>query len=185
MAMERVERRLLRVTAALDASTVPYAVVGGNAVSAWVATRDPSATRTTRDVDLLVNRTELDSVTAALETLAFRRENAGTLTLFVDPEEPNRRSGVHLVWAGEKVRPSNPHAAPLAMERVREKGDKFWLIALPALLRMKPTSFRPLDQAHILDMLGVGLIDDAVRMSLPPDLRDRLQEIEAHQDEWT
>ena len=53
MAVERVEQRLRKVTAALDAAEIRYAVIGGNAVAVWVAKADPSATRTTRDVDLL------------------------------------------------------------------------------------------------------------------------------------
>ncbi len=59
MAMERVEQRLRRVTRALDDAGVPYAVVGGNAVAAWVARVDPASTRTTKDVDLLVRRADL------------------------------------------------------------------------------------------------------------------------------
>jgi hypothetical protein len=37
MAMELVERRLRKVTAALDAASIRYAVTGGNAVALWVA----------------------------------------------------------------------------------------------------------------------------------------------------
>ena len=35
-AVEKVRDRLLRSTAALGAAGVPYAVIGGNAVMAWV-----------------------------------------------------------------------------------------------------------------------------------------------------
>ncbi len=185
MAMERVERRLRRATAALDAAHIPYAVVGGNAVAAWVASRDSGATRTTKDVDLLVNHGDVDAITRALAALGFRRENLRSLTLFVDPEEENRKTGVHLVWAGAKVRPSSLHPAPTVDERVRREGDDYWLIDLPALLRMKLTSFRPVDQTHLLDMLSVGLIDDTIRATLPADLLERLRQVEAQaDDEW-
>jgi hypothetical protein len=40
MAIRRVQQRLRRVTAALDATGVRYAVVGGNAVAAWVGRVD-------------------------------------------------------------------------------------------------------------------------------------------------
>src|SRR5690606_32409782 len=50
MAVERVERRLRLVAGALDAAGIPYAVIGGNAVAAWVGRVDPGATRATRDV---------------------------------------------------------------------------------------------------------------------------------------
>jgi hypothetical protein len=106
MAMERIERRLRTVTAALDAAGVRNAVVGGSAVAAWVATVNPAATRTTKVVDLLVERSQLPAVSAAIEGLGFTRQDLRGLVLFIDPEEPDRRSGVHLVWAGERVRPS-------------------------------------------------------------------------------
>src|SRR5438552_15175608 len=106
MAMERVEKRLRKVTAALDADGIRYAVVGGNAVALWVAKADPAATRTTKDVDLLVNRGDLDRISQVMRSLGFAVQDLRRLVLFVDPEEPSLRSGVHLVWAGQKGRPS-------------------------------------------------------------------------------
>ena len=35
-AVEKVKERLLRATAALEKANVEYAVIGGNAVAAWV-----------------------------------------------------------------------------------------------------------------------------------------------------
>ena len=177
MAMERVERRLKAVAAALDEATIPYAVVGGNAVAAWVATIDPAATRTTKDVDILVRRADLQEITQALTNLGYRRENLRDLVIFVDPDEPSRRSGVHLVGASEKVRPSYAHPTPGVDEAVREPGT-FALLDLPALVRMKLTSLRDIDRVHIADLLNVGLIDDRVRAALPEDLRGRLAQVE-------
>jgi hypothetical protein len=181
MAMERVERRLREVTAALDAAAIPYAVVGGNAVAAWVATIDPAATRTTKDVDILVRRADLDQITQALTNLGYRREDLRDLVIFLDPQEPSRRSGVHLVWASEKVRPSYPLATPAVDEAVREAGT-FAILDLPALVRMKLTSLRDIDRVHIADLLAVGLIDDRVRAGLPKGLLARLEEIERGAD---
>src|SRR4051812_9872133 len=65
-AVAKVRERLLRATAALTQAGVPYAVVGGNAVASWVATVDEGAVRNTRDVDLLVRRSDLPAVTDAL-----------------------------------------------------------------------------------------------------------------------
>ena len=53
-AVEKVRERLERATAALEAAGAPYAVIGGNAVAAWVSRVDPSAVRNTADVDLLL-----------------------------------------------------------------------------------------------------------------------------------
>src|ERR1700675_3763006 len=70
-AVAKVRERLLRATAALNQTGVPYAVVGGNAVASWVATIDEGAVRNTRDIDLLVRRADLEAVTAALERAGF------------------------------------------------------------------------------------------------------------------
>jgi hypothetical protein len=177
MAMQRVEERLRRVTVALDAAGVPYAVCGGNAVAVWVARVDPGATRTTKDVDLLVNRGDLKRLTNVMERVGFRREDLRSLTLFVDETDPDRKTGVHVVWAGEKVRPAYAHAAPTLDDAVRGPGD-FSVLSIGALLRMKLTSLRSIDRVHVEDMLRVGLIGDNTRASLPADLLARLQEIE-------
>ncbi len=177
LAMERVERRLRQVTGALASAGIPYAVIGGNAVSAWIARTNPAATRTTKDVDLLINRRDADRVGALLESLGFRRADLRRLLMFIDPEEPDPRSGVHFVWAGEKVRPSYPHPTPAVEEGVPDP-QGWTVLSLPALVRMKLTSNRDIDRVHVRDMLGVGLIDPRVRGSLPADLRERLAEIE-------
>ncbi len=177
MAMQRVEERLNRVTAALDAAGVAYAVVGGNAVAAWVASVDPAATRTTKDVDLLVRKADLDQVTAVLGGLGFQREDLRSLVLFLAPDEPSRRSGVHLVWASERVRPSYSHPAPNVDETTRSLAP-FAVLELAALVRMKLTSLRDIDRVHIADLLRTGLITDDVRARLPADLCERLLDIE-------
>ncbi|MCL4741821.1 MAG: nucleotidyltransferase family protein [Phycisphaerales bacterium] len=177
MAVDRVERRLRRVAAALDAAGVPYAVVGGNAVAAWVGRVDPSATRATKDVDVLVRRADLDRVARAIEGLGFTRANLRGLVLFVDPDEPSKRAGVHLVWAGERVRPSYTVPAPDVSEAERDP-EGFAVLGLAALVRMKLTSFRDIDRVHVADLVSVGLVTDAVRRSLPPELRERLREVE-------
>jgi hypothetical protein len=182
MAIERVERRLRRVTAALDAATIPYAVIGGNAVAAWVARADPSATRATKDVDLLVRRGDLDRITTALRELGFQRQELRNLVLFVDPEEPSRRAAIRLVWAGEHVRPSYGVPAPLVEETERDP-EGFLVLSLPALVRMKLTSFREIDRLHLADLLGVGSIDDMTTQTLPLELLERLWQLRAHTDE--
>lgn len=176
MAVDRVERRLRLVTRALDDSGVPYAVIGGNAVAAWVGRVDPAATRATKDVDLLVRRSDIDQVNTVMASLGFQREDLRRRVLFLDPEEPSKRSGVHLVWAGEKVLPSYAVPAPDVAEAVRDP-EGFAVLDLPALVRMKLTSFRPIDQAHVQDMLAVGLIDERVRLALPAELAARLAEL--------
>ncbi len=74
MAAEKVKERLRRATKALDDAGVPYAVAGGNAVAEWVARVDEEAVRNTRDVDLLIRRSDLPGwpIRTALEAAGFR-----------------------------------------------------------------------------------------------------------------
>lgn len=182
MAVNRVEQRLRKVTAALDAAGIPYAVIGGNAVACWVGRVDPGATRATKDVDLLVNRGDTERITGVMKSLGFTREDLRRLILFIDPEEPSKRSGVHLVWAGEKVRASYECPAPTLDEAVRDP-EGFLVLDLPALVRMKLTSFRAIDQAHVADLGTVGLITDEIRAGLSSALVTRLDRVRAAQEE--
>ncbi|MFH0981118.1 MAG: nucleotidyltransferase family protein [Planctomycetota bacterium] len=177
MAVDRVERRLKRVTAALDAAGIRYAVIGGNAVACWVARVDPSATRATRDVDLLVRKSDAARMQEAMRLLGFELHDLRRMVVFIDPEEPSRRSGVHVVWADERVRPSYAYPAPSVQESVRDP-EGFWILDLPALVRMKLTSFRDIDRVHVADLLSLGLVGQGVRSALPPDLHKRLADVE-------
>lgn len=177
MAMERVEKRMRLVAKSLADASIPYALVGGNAVAYWVATIDPAATRTTKDVDILVRRSDLDHITEVLEHAGLTREDHLGLTMFLDPAEPSRCSTVHLVWAGEKVKPSYSVAAPTPDQATLD-AEGLRVLDIDALVRMKLTSFRPIDQVHIADLISVGLIDNPTRDALSGLLADRLAEIE-------
>src|SRR5580692_11260262 len=84
MAAEKVKERLRRATRALDAAGVPYAVVGGNAVAEWVARKDEGAVRNTRDVDLLLRRSDLPAARTALESAGFLYYHLLDVDMFID-----------------------------------------------------------------------------------------------------
>ena len=176
--MRLVEKLLLMVAKALVTAGFPYAVVGGNAVAAWVATVDEGAVRATKDVDILVRRSDLAAVTTALQAIDLMPVEVLGVVMFVDRRRPNPKTGVHIVFAKERIRAHYKHPAPDAKEAVRI-GDGFSIVDLPALVRMKLQSFRYIDRAHIIDILSVDLIDAAQIRKLPPDLRKRLREIQA------
>ncbi|MCI0743087.1 MAG: nucleotidyltransferase family protein [Gemmataceae bacterium] len=174
-AVAKVRDRLLRATAALNQAGVPYAVVGGNAVASWVATIDEGAVRNTRDVDLLVRRSDLDAITAALEQAGFVRDELLEVVMFRDGPEGKPSEAVHLLFAGEKTRPDHMLAAP-QIQTVDDPAN-FRIIILESLVLMKLMSNRRKDQVHIQDMIGVGLIDAAWLTKLPPELAERLKQI--------
>lgn len=178
MAVERVEQLLRKTTEALNVAGIDYAIIGGNAVAAWVARVDEAAVRTTKDVDVLIRRNDLARVTEALRPVDLMPVEVLGVYMFVDRHRPNPKTGVRLVWADQKVRPSYVHPAPRVDESVFDT-QGFRVLDLPALVRMKLTSLRDIDRVHVGDMLRVGLVDDRVRVELPRDLLPRLDAIEA------
>jgi hypothetical protein len=95
--------------------------------------------------------------------------------MFLDGSGAKARDAVHVVFAGEKVRADYEEPVPDVTES--EPHDPFRVLTLPALVRMKLTSFRLKDRVHLLDLMDVGLIDASWVPSLPPELGARLQEL--------
>ncbi len=175
MAAEKVKERLRRATRALDAAGVPYAVVGGNAVAEWVGRVDEDAVRTTRDVDLLVRRADFESVKAALEAVGFCYHHLLDVDTFLDGPEGKPSGGVHLLYAGENARQGDEHPLPTLDES--ERAVEFQVANLEAVVRMKLIAYRRKDQVHLLDLLGVGLLDASWPARLPSLLGARLQQL--------
>ena len=174
-AVAKVRDRLLRATAALNQAGVPYAVVGGHAVASWVARVDEGAVRNTRDVDLLVRRSDLPAITAALEQAGFVRDEVLDVVMFRDGAQGKPSEAIHLVFAGEKVRPDHPLPAPEI--RTVQDPENYPVITLEALVLLKLLSNRRKDQVHLEDLIGVGLVDASWVAKLPPLLAGRLQQI--------
>jgi len=174
-AVEKVRTRLLRAATALEQGKVPYAVVGGNAVAAWVARVDESAVRNTQDVDILLRRGDLETAKNALAAAGFVYRHVKGVDMFLDGPEAKARDTVHVVFSGEKVRPEYLLPAPDLTDA--EQTPEFRLLNLEPLVRMKLTSFRRKDQVHLLDLAEVGLVDESWLSRLPPELSARLREL--------
>jgi hypothetical protein len=174
-AVEKVRERLFRTAKVLDDAGIAYAVVGGHAVSAWVAKIDEGSVRNTRDVDILIRRIDFDAVKAAMEADGFIFANAYGVDFFLDGPNAKPSEGVHLLYAGEKVKETDPVPTPLLSES--ERGAEFQVVSLEPLVRMKLVSFRLKDQVHLQDMIALGLIDATWPARFPPVLAQRLQQI--------
>lgn len=174
-AVAMVKERLKRSVTALEAAGVPYAVAGGHAVAAWVSQIDPAAVRTTVDVDILIARVDLDRARAALEAVGFIHSFTFGIDIFVDGPEGKAREAVHIIFAGERVKPEHALPAPDLSATAAFEGYK--IVDFDRLLVMKLTAFRLKDRVHLLDMIDVGLIDAATLDRLPPELRPRLEQL--------
>jgi hypothetical protein len=172
-AVERVRERLTRAASALDRHGVLYAVVGGNAVAAWVGRVDEAAVRNTQDVDIILRRHDLEAAKVALAEVGFVYRHSAGIDMFLDGPGAKARDAVHVRIANEKVRPGNLLPVPDPSEA--ETTPTFRLIGLEPLVRMKLTSFRDKDRMHLRDFLDVGLLDESWCDKLPVELAERLR----------
>jgi hypothetical protein len=174
MALDDVSHRLERICQALEIASVPYGLVGGQAVAMWVATKDPAAVRTTKDVDILVRREDLPRARSAALTVHMDYFEVMGVGMFLDRKDPNPRHAVRLVWAGEKVRPYYVVASPEVHEcQLLSEGVR--VVSLEALVRMKLVSNRDQDRVHLRDMIDVGLVGRGSLLKLPPVLSERFE----------
>src|SRR5689334_11285777 len=148
MALDEVTGRLQRITRALEEAGVPYALVGGQAVALWVATKDPAAVRTTKDVDILLRREDLPQARAAAAAVALDYFEVLGVGMFLERSDPNPRKAVHVLWAGEKVRPEYPLPSPAVEESELLQPDT-QVVSLAGLVRMKLMSNRDQDRVHL------------------------------------
>lgn len=171
--VEQVNERLRKTVRILEEAGVPYAVIGGHAVRAWVAQVDVAALRTTQDVDILVRPADLPALTAVMTAAGFHHRNTSGLDMFVEHPDASARDAVHVLLVGtvERAGEPNPDITPAV------RADDFQTVALETLVRMKLNAFRRKDQVHLLDMLSLGMIDAAWLDKYPEPLRGRLQQL--------
>ena len=174
-AVEKIQQRLERTATALEQAGIPYAIIGGNAVRAWVAQADEAAVRTTRDVDILLRRADWPAAVAAMEAAGFKQRHVRGIDMFLDGPGAKARDAVHVIFAGEKVRPDDPVPAPDVSEA--EVIDRHRTLTLDALVRMKLIAFRDKDRMHLRDMIDVELVDPSWCDRVPPELAPRLKEL--------
>ncbi len=173
-AVEKVRERLRKATSVLDAAGLMYAVAGGNAVAVWVGQVDEAAVRNTQDVDVLLRRVDLPQAIAALEAAGFVYRHVAGMDIFLDAPDAKARDAVHVVFAGEKVRPHEALPNPDISDSERAS-EGFRILPLQDLVQIKLTAYRDKDRVHLRDMIGVGLIDETWVSRFPAELGERLQ----------
>jgi hypothetical protein len=167
-----------RVEEAFSSAGLDYRVVGGLAAYLYVEDREPDAGRLTRDIDIAVDREDIQKIAKAVEPFGLQYRHAAGVDMLIQAGEPARRA-VHLIFTGEKVRPEYPEPAPELGACRKMKGLR--LLPLPDLIRMKLTSFRAKDEAHLKDLDEVGLITPEIEAGLSPILRARLAQARARE----
>jgi len=167
---------LQKIAAPLVEASIPHEVVGGLAVLIHVEDADPAHSVLTRDVDLLIRRSDLDGVIAVAESQGFRfRHAAGLDMLLYGGKAVN---AVPLLFTGERVKPSqvipNPELSP---ERKTIQGREVAVVPVADLVRMKLSANRDKDRVHIRSLDAAGLITPEIESGLPEPLRAKLQHV--------
>jgi hypothetical protein len=166
-----------RIEEAFAAGGLDYRVVGGLAVYLYVEEAEPNAGRLTKDIDIVVRREDLEQIVKAVEPFGLQYRQVAGLDMLVQTGEPSFRRAVRLVFAGEKVRQEYREPAPelgpcRTIQQIR-------IIPLADLIRMKLTSFRAKDEAHINDLDEAGLNTPEIESGLSPALLERLAQARA------
>jgi hypothetical protein len=180
MALDDLADRLERITSALRSANVPYALVGGQAVALWVATKDPAAVRTTKDVDVLLRRADLPMARAAARSVQMDYFETMGVGMFLDQRDPNPRHAVHIVWAGELVRPGDIVPAPDVEDQATLPGEHR-VVSLAKLIEMKLMANSEQDRLHLRDLIDIGLAERTLLATLPIELASRLATLLAEQ----
>ncbi len=169
---------LHRIAEALTAQSVPYELIGGLAVLVHVEEADPTYSTLTRDVDLMIRRSDLERVKEIAAVSGFRFRHSAGLDMLLYGDTDSARNAVHLIFSGEKVRPNQAVAnPPIAPEKKQILGTEVMVIPVAALVQMKLSSFRDKDRVHVRAMDAAGLITPEVERSLPAELTARLQHV--------
>jgi hypothetical protein len=156
---------LHRITGTLSSEHIPHALIGGLAVLIHVEEANPEHSTLTRDVDLMVRRSDLDRINKAAARNGFRFRSADTLLYGYTESSKN---AVRLIFGGEKsIEPEEKHI----------HGKPVMVIPVADLVRMKLTSFRDKDRVHVRSMDVAGLITQDVEKALPPELAERLKHV--------
>src|SRR4029079_13402678 len=97
--------------------------------------------RTTKDVDILLSRADLERAKLAAASVDFDYFEVLGVGMFVDRTNPSPRRAVHIVWANEIVRPGETVPSP-PVESAAVLGQGQAVVSLEWLVKMKLTAWR-------------------------------------------
>src|SRR5216683_49876 len=113
---------LHKVTDMFTAEGIPYETIGGMAVAAHIEQVDRDQIMLTRDVDIMIDRSDLERVKEAAPSHGFHFPHSAGLDMLLYGEEKKAIRGVHLVFSGEKVKADQAPNPPIAPERIEVYG---------------------------------------------------------------
>lgn len=157
---------------------MPHELVGGLAVLVHVEEADPEHSVLTRDVDLMIQRSDLDRVKELASQNGMHFRHTAGLDMLLPSEATRARHAVHLIFTGERVRPNQIEPNPaIRPERKTILDAQVLVIPVADLVRMKLSANRDKDRVHIRSLDAAGLITPEVENALLPEIQARLRHI--------
>src|SRR5258707_14773004 len=95
-----------RLAQALSQAGIEYRVIGGFAAYMHVNEVEPMAARLTRDIDVAIDRNDLDAIIEAVGPFGFQYSHAAGVDMLVDAHAPKAPSAVHLLFIREEPVPN-------------------------------------------------------------------------------
>lgn len=157
--MDRVELRLRKAVNILESTSIPFAIVGGDAARVWVAQVDPGAVRATNDDDILIRPEDLEQLKLVKAATGYHYRKAAGLDMFLEGKDDSVRYAIRILLANRMVKQGDFEPNP-DVESI-EYGDGIRILPLGRLVRMKLNSFRLKDRVYLLDMIEVGLLNES------------------------
>ena len=161
---------LNRLSSLFEDAGIKYQLIGGMATYMHVNRIDPMGARLTRDVDVCVRRQDLKKIADFANKHGFHFHHAAGIDTLLDLEDPKAHSAVHLIFAGDLVRPNE--LAPVPEIDQPDRGE--------IELRVLPGRFAQRIE-HALPHGGPGGAGDQIRIRG----RDRLVQQPLEMDDET
>ena len=114
---------------------------------------NPELTSLTRDVDLMVYRSDLERIKLTAQRNGFRFRHTAGVDMLIYGDTDSAKNAVRLVFSGEKVRPNYVAATPqIGPQQKIVQGKDVMVIPVADLVQMKLTSYRDKDRVHVRSM---------------------------------
>lgn len=120
-----------RLAKALSQAGIEYRVVGGFAAYMHVNEVEPIAARLARDIDVAIDRADLDRIIEATRPFGFKYRHAEGVDMLADAEAPKAHSAVHLLFVREKfvrtMRKLYPASPPRSATKMASPSFPSWI----------------------------------------------------------
>jgi hypothetical protein len=174
LAASNVRERQSQIVRALEKSGVSFALSGSNATHLWVASVEEAAARQYRNVELIIERKDIDSLVAAMKELGFFTDlRPDRVTIRSTPDQRKRWADIAL-FANESA--ANKSFTIPSLNGTTVVGSVPVLL-LESLVELQLWRWTLDDRVDLRDMIEVGLLDQTWPSRLPPELAARLQEL--------